>query len=57
MEFNRLVWLDSIALITFVNSFMGSLEDSLLSKLVAFPFDSCCFEALPLVKPIKLDFP
>jgi hypothetical protein len=44
-----------MALITSINSFNESVEESLLSELTIFPSDfplgSDCFDALPLVKP------
>jgi hypothetical protein len=57
MAFNCLAWLASMALITSVNSFKASLEDSLLSMLTDFPFGSDYFEELPLVKLGKFDLP
>jgi hypothetical protein len=50
-------WLDSMALIIYVNSLMGSVEEDLLSDATSLSLDSDCLEVLPLVKPGRLDFP
>jgi hypothetical protein len=60
MALSRATWLASMALITYVNSFNGSVEEYLLSELKNFlsnfPLGSN-YLALPLVKSGKFDLP
>lgn len=49
-------WLASMALIIFVNSSKGSLEELLLSVAINLSLYYCRFEVFPLLKLGRLDF-